>query len=313
MLTIFSVPKPFIGNIKTIQTNAIKSWLNLFPQPEIILIGNEKGTAEICKKYNLTHIPEIKYNEFGTPLLNLVFQQGQKNASFARVAYINADIILLDNITEIINFILQKNFSDFLLVGHRWNLKLTKEIKYTSQNNQILKNLLIKKGVLAPSDAIDYFIFPKGLYKKILPFALGRFRWDNWLIYYAVKKNIPVIDITAKMIAIHQDHNDIYFKNSNLKYKNIEVKYNERLISKKGNKWRFKIYTIMDASYVLTFSGIKKASLIRKLDALVDRYLAYLVISVKPFSPFSLPLIYFCRLIEKIRFLIKNFYWRKYL
>ena len=32
MLTIFTIPKPFVGHIGVIQRNAIISWLNLSPK-----------------------------------------------------------------------------------------------------------------------------------------------------------------------------------------------------------------------------------------------------------------------------------------
>jgi len=45
MLTIFIASKPFSGHIDIIQQNAIRSWLSLRPECEIILFGGEKGTA----------------------------------------------------------------------------------------------------------------------------------------------------------------------------------------------------------------------------------------------------------------------------
>jgi hypothetical protein len=67
MITIFSVPKPFTGHIAIIQENAIKSWMQLDPEIEIILYGDEEGIEEICEKYDLIHVNNIKKNEYGTP------------------------------------------------------------------------------------------------------------------------------------------------------------------------------------------------------------------------------------------------------
>lgn len=64
MLTIFSCPKPFRGHINIIQRNAIRSWTLLQARPEIILIGNEEGTAEVCKEFGLRHIPDVERNEY---------------------------------------------------------------------------------------------------------------------------------------------------------------------------------------------------------------------------------------------------------
>ncbi len=62
MLTIFTVPKPFRGHIKVIQTNAIRSWLLLRPECEVILFGNDEGTAEIACELGRRHIPNIDCN-----------------------------------------------------------------------------------------------------------------------------------------------------------------------------------------------------------------------------------------------------------
>ncbi len=48
MLTIFTAPKSFYGHIGVIQTNAIRSWLLLCPECEIILFGGEEGIAEVA-------------------------------------------------------------------------------------------------------------------------------------------------------------------------------------------------------------------------------------------------------------------------
>ncbi len=53
MLTIFSCHKAFHGHFNTIQRNAIKSWTLLRPKPEIFLIGDDEGTAEVCRESDL--------------------------------------------------------------------------------------------------------------------------------------------------------------------------------------------------------------------------------------------------------------------
>ena len=46
MLTIFSIPKPFIGHVGVIQMNALRSWTFLDPKCEIVIFGDEPGIAE---------------------------------------------------------------------------------------------------------------------------------------------------------------------------------------------------------------------------------------------------------------------------
>ena len=50
MFTIFAVPKPFQGHIGLIQENAIRSWVALDADHEVILLGDEDGTAEVSRR-----------------------------------------------------------------------------------------------------------------------------------------------------------------------------------------------------------------------------------------------------------------------
>ena len=46
-LTLFTSPKPFTNpHIAVIQRNAIRSWLNLGAEVEVLLLGEEEGLAE---------------------------------------------------------------------------------------------------------------------------------------------------------------------------------------------------------------------------------------------------------------------------
>jgi hypothetical protein len=59
---------------------------------------------------------------------------------------------------------------------------------------------------LHPPSGIDYFVFRRGLWREIPPFAVGRTMWDNWLIYSARARRVPVVDATASVMAVHQNH-----------------------------------------------------------------------------------------------------------
>ena len=53
MLSMFALPKPFKGHIGVIQRNAIASWARLPSKPEIILFGDEEGTAQAARDLSL--------------------------------------------------------------------------------------------------------------------------------------------------------------------------------------------------------------------------------------------------------------------
>src|SRR5258705_11894455 len=100
MLTLFAIPKNFRGHIATIQRNAIASWTRLIPRPEILLFGGEERTAEIADELGLRHFPEVARNEVGTPLLGDLFRQAEQHASTQLLGYVNADILLADDIVS---------------------------------------------------------------------------------------------------------------------------------------------------------------------------------------------------------------------
>ena len=108
MITIFTSPKPFVGHIAVIQTNAIRSWKQLYPKCEIILLGSEKGTAEVAKSLHLKHIPKVKCNEYGTPFINDLFQQTEVVAEFNIMCYANCDIIFMDDLPKTVNTVRQQ-------------------------------------------------------------------------------------------------------------------------------------------------------------------------------------------------------------
>lgn len=204
MLTIFTIPKSFTDpHINIIQRNAILSWLQLKSRCEIILMGNDPGVAQVAHEFSIRHLPEIKKNEFGTPLLNSAFSLAQKTALHQTLAYINADIILLSDFLTAIKLV---NIPMFLLAGRRWNMKVETAIQFQPNWENQIRQQLIASASLCRYTGIDYFVFPKNLPFELPPFAVGRVGWDNWLLYKIRALNIPLIEATPVITAIHQSH-----------------------------------------------------------------------------------------------------------
>lgn len=207
MITIFSIPKPFNKKHTIItQTNAIRSWTKLEPTPEILLLGNEEGISEIAKELNIRHIPDIKYNEYGTPLLDSSFQMAESNANNKVLCYVNADIILLQELIPAVKEILQCR-ERFLIVSQRWDLTIDQLVDFNSPSwAKRIRSVAKTRGSLHEPTGIDLFIFPIRQFERIRPFAVGRPRWDNWLLWRARSLDIPIIDVTSNVMIIHQDH-----------------------------------------------------------------------------------------------------------
>lgn len=247
MISIFTCPKAFEGHFAVIQENAIRSWLEFGKQVEIILVGNEKGVTEFANKYRLKHVPYVERNSFGTPLVNSIFAEGEEAASYPIVAYVNADIILLEDFFYAVSKCL--SLRKFLLVGQRTDIDINDKINFTDKKcYSEFWDMVKAKGTLRGIAAIDYFVYWKGLWKDILPFAMGRFCWDNWFLYRALNLGARLIDVTHCVTAIHQNHK---YDNDNTK---LSTERGEEIALNK-NLAVDKIYDLLDSTHYLNSDG----------------------------------------------------------
>lgn len=217
-ITIFTAPKAFTDpHINIIQRNAIQSWTNLGPRAEVFLVGDEDGLKETAAEFGVRQLPDVVRNEKGTPLVSSIFSLARTAASHEFLIYLNADIILLPEVLEVIDEI-QKLENDFLLVGRRWDLEIKQEIDFQTNWLADIEEELSEIGELHSVAAMDYFIFPRNLFQDIPNFAIGRAGWDNWMILHALQQPWPVIDITPANRIIHQNHDYSHLPNGVMHY-----------------------------------------------------------------------------------------------
>jgi len=266
-LTLFALPKRFQGPNGVIQRNAIKSWTLLRPRPEIILFGDDEGTPEVAREFSVGHVARIERNEYGTPLINDLFEQAQRLATHEVLCYINADIILMSDLTEAIRSVVDR-IRRFLFVGRRWDTDINQLLDFSAGWENKLRSYVLSRGSLYSPAGIDYFAFSRGIWGEIPPFAIGRTIWDNWLIYRARSRGVPVIDATDAVIAVHQDHDYLHVTSSvGDAWSGPEARRNLELAGGEGH-----IFTLLDATHKLTHRGIRRALnrayLIRLLDTM---------------------------------------------
>ncbi len=256
MLTIFATPKPFVGHNGVIQRNAIASWTRLEPKPEIILLGDSAGTAAIADELGLIHVAEVECNEFGTPLVKALFQQAQAIGTGDRFVYINSDIVLLSDFIEGCDRI---PFAQFMMTGQRWNVDITEQLDFTAADwESQLRQTVAASGRQEGAQAMDYFVFSKALYQDIPPFAIGRPSWDNWLLYETLRLNVPVIDGSEAILAVHQNHDyNHHPKGKAGVWQGEEAKVSRSLV---GN-WNPAIFRLEGATYRMTLNGLEKPKL----------------------------------------------------
>jgi hypothetical protein len=267
MLTLFAVPKPFRGHIGLIQRNAIMSWTLLRPKCEIILLGDEEGTNEIAREFGLVHIPDVEKSDSNTPLVNSIFQLAEKHASNKLLCYVNCDIILLSDFMNVVGKVYVLN-KPFLVIGRRWDVDITGFGDLGKEGwEKSLKEYVLLYGRLQEPPGMDYFIFSRGLWRNIPPFIVGRFYWDNWLVYMACTNGALLIDASREAFVVHQKH-DYKFASGHVD-KNVgnpEIKYNLNLLDDSS----ICLSGFYDATYLLTSNGLKrpysKEHILRRLE-----------------------------------------------
>jgi hypothetical protein len=205
VFTIYSVPKPFRGHIGVIQENAIRSWTLLGGDHEIILMGAEKGTAEVADRLGVRHEPKIRRSKYGTPLMSSVFERAQLVATHDWLCYVNSDIILMGDLARAMRRITKLRRS-VLVSGRRWRIEVDGALDFEPGWEARWRRHVRANGARDSLQCMDYFVFPRGLVRKFPKFALGRGRWDSYLPYRARASGALFVDATDSIMAVHQNH-----------------------------------------------------------------------------------------------------------
>jgi hypothetical protein len=262
LLTLFAMPKPFEGHIGVIQRNAITSWTRITPRPEIILFGDEAGTAQVANELSLRHAPDVKRNDRGTPYLDDIFDQAQKLASYPAVCYVNADIILFDDFAASAAAVATWQPA-YLMAGRRWDLDITEPIDFSASSwAERLRRDVAARSKRRSVSWIDYFVFARGMYRDVPPLLLGRVWWDNWLVWKARELGVPVVDSSPRVLAVHQNHEYAHPGGFFGIWRGEEGQWNERLVNGGENA-----RTLRDANYKLGRFGVRP-----NVEAAVERW-----------------------------------------
>ena len=250
LVTLFSAPKAFTNpHIALIQRNAIKSW-TLLPDVEVVLLGEETGLAEAAREVSVKHIPGVKCNESGTPLISSMFELARQNSDSDLLCIINADMILMGDFIETTRR--SRMLRDkFVLLSQRWDLDVTQPIDFIEGWPNRLRSIVQRQGSLHRPAGSDFFLFPRSCYIDVPNFTIGRAGWDNWMIYKARKERWPVIDCTPSVMIIHQNHDYSHLPGGKPHYEHPDTNENIRLAGGQANIR----YTILDATHQLTAGG----------------------------------------------------------
>jgi len=257
MITIFTIPKDYSPAASIAQHNAVGSWLAAASQagwktpPQIILVGTANGTGEHAKAAGVEHFPDVETNTCGTPLLSHAFAEATRRTRFPVVCYLNADIILTPEFASAIARLLAVAPKEgWLAVARRRTIDVTTMLSFDDPAWPDRFSTDAYDTLDSPG-SIDCFLFPaSSMSKKMPPFAVGRPTWDNWMIYDAWSRGLPVIDLTPAAHLVHQKHDYSHLGAARDYDDAVDADHNRRLL---GNP--FRVFTIADASHMLTRDG----------------------------------------------------------
>ncbi|HEX2027083.1 MAG TPA: hypothetical protein VHF25_03700 [Nitriliruptorales bacterium] len=250
-LTVFAMPKSSRGLIADIQRNALASWRWIDPHIEILIFAEDRTTHDLAAGLHVRVVEDhVERNEFGTPRVDYLFRRATGHARSDVLCYVNADIILSSSLL-LAAAKAARRFEDFLLVGERTDVPLREALSFDESWERRVHLLADSVGRPHGPTGMDYFVFRRGMFDDMPPFAIGRPAWDNWCIADSRRKGIPVIDATRAVLAVHQDHDYSHVQGRrNGSWDGPEADFNRRLA---GPTVGF--YTLSAATWFLTERG----------------------------------------------------------
>lgn len=267
MLTLFTTAKPFTGHNGVIQRNALKSWTLLHPDVQVILFGEDEGSAAVARELGICHEPHTEKNEAGSNRVDYLFERAQAIARHKVLCYSNCDIIFLQDFTSAVQLVSAAH-KTFLMVGRRRDTEITGPWNFGKPDwQQRIGQLARQTGKQRGHDWIDYFVFSRGLFASMPPLVVGRVFWDHWAVWKALNNKTQVVDATRAVLAIHQNHDYRHHpQGKEGVWHGEEARSNYTF----AGGWKH-LRTIADATEVLLPDGLKKNN--RRAWAAARRYM----------------------------------------
>jgi len=233
VITFVTLPRAFQGEFRELQYMAIQSWLSAVPGCQVIVMGDEPGTRQAVYDLGIVQCLNVDMNEFGTPLMDKVFAAGEQYASHPWICEISADIVMDEMIVHLPALLAECERP--FVIGQRWDID-------PGANSETAK--------LHPPCGMDWFFYRRGTIGPIPPFAAGRGRIDNWLVWAAIHRwDMQVIDATEDVFAIHVNHGHPNWPNGKAgREAGPEWATNDKLAQETGMT---RLYGINDAPWVL--------------------------------------------------------------
>lgn len=208
-LTIVSAVQFANGSKYIAYRNAVSSWLTLVPPSNIILYVDDVMACNSWKDLGVRCIAapsrciSADYNKM---FVRCLFLEPEKLTSALYLAVVNTDILLDQDFLTALRTV-RSRVHRFLMVGQRTDINFQQLIDFEAPawRESLLKTASSRKlhGVYG----LDYWVWSRGIFEnlQIPDFLVGVWRWDNWLLSQVLMSDIPVVDATHAVLALHLD------------------------------------------------------------------------------------------------------------
>lgn len=253
MLTLYSIPKPFIGAAAEVQRNALASWTALGDGVQVVLIGDDKGVADAAAAARAEHVASVERGPGGTPRLDDAFRRVDAVARHSLRCFVNADVVFLDDFLPALRRLMSWR-PVWVAVGRTCDVPLSPDATAGQGWQEEVRRRAGQQGVLRGAGAMDWFVFPRELYADMPPFVVGRAGFDNWMVWHARSRGLPVVDLTHDVLSIHQSHDYGHLRDGKSEaYLGPEADRNRELA---GGPRR--LYSICDATHRLRDGRVRR-------------------------------------------------------
>jgi hypothetical protein len=248
-LTLFTHPKPFLGTSATLQRNALRTWTALPGTVDVLVFGDEEGVQETAVELGCRALGPVASAENGAPRVDDLFSRAQAAASGPHVCFVNGDILLPPSLTAALDGVWAQ-LPTAVCLGRCRNLLVERELPgWTEELEQEART----RSTPRPPGGIDYLAFARGTFEAMPPFALGRAGVDNWLVWDARRRGLPVVDLSEVVLAVHQDHEYGHLAGGRIAaYEGPDAQRNLALAG-----GELHLFNIDDATHRLTAAGLR--------------------------------------------------------
>ncbi|KAK9113634.1 hypothetical protein Syun_020431 [Stephania yunnanensis] len=219
-VTIFCVPKSFVGSVGDRQVFAVRSWLALSPDVKVVLFGTDPSLLSVAAAIGsrVSVEPTIDFTFLGSPFFHSMMARALASASDISVL-IDPEIVLLPDFMSALRFS-HKLDQDWFLIANSPNIS---HFPFVLDENE---QWLHENGKLAKLKKLQAFLNQKGqwfrcserilmawnngglpLHSGVLPpFLYGKGLHNQWLLNEALASDYRfVFDATNAISSFYLD------------------------------------------------------------------------------------------------------------